>query len=121
MNKLLFSFISTASIVGSSLCWLLAMPAGAVEQRVSEPSLETQEEQVCVFSTHSRFNLVCERVSNLKDKSSAQPLDLATDPFSSPEWVEFTVEESDASLALFGCDCPTCINALRSMRTWSAS
>jgi hypothetical protein len=121
MNKLLFSFISTASIVGSSLCWLLAMPVGAVDQRVSDPMLEAQEEQVCVFSTHSRFNLVCERVSKLKEQSQAKPIDLATDPFSSPEWVEFTAEESDASLALFGCDCQTCINALRSMRTWSAS
>jgi hypothetical protein len=121
MNKLVFRFISTVGLVSSSLCWLIAMPAHAAKQYVSEPILDTQEEQVCVLSTHSRFNLVCERVSQLKDQSQAKPLDLATDPFSSPEYVEFTAEESNAALALFGCDCPLCINALRNLRTMSAS
>lgn len=30
--------------------------------------------------------------------------------------LEFTEAESDASVELFGCDCPACINALRQMR-----
>ncbi|MEM1393149.1 MAG: hypothetical protein AAGG00_07605 [Cyanobacteria bacterium P01_H01_bin.150] len=30
--------------------------------------------------------------------------------------LEFTDEESDASVALFGCDCPACLNALRQIR-----
>ncbi|MGB3640646.1 MAG: hypothetical protein WBA39_24185 [Rivularia sp. (in: cyanobacteria)] len=30
--------------------------------------------------------------------------------------MEFTDEESDASVALFGCDCPPCLNALRQIR-----
>ena len=30
--------------------------------------------------------------------------------------LEFTDEESDASVTLFGCDCPSCINALRQIR-----
>lgn len=30
--------------------------------------------------------------------------------------LEFTEEESDASVELFGCDCPACINALRQLR-----
>lgn len=31
--------------------------------------------------------------------------------------MDFTIEESDAAVALFGCDCPPCINALRQLRT----
>ncbi|AFY59049.1 hypothetical protein Riv7116_6729 [Rivularia sp. PCC 7116] len=30
--------------------------------------------------------------------------------------LEFTDEESDASVTLFGCDCPACLNALRQIR-----
>lgn len=30
--------------------------------------------------------------------------------------LEFTEEESDASVTLFGCDCPACLNALRQIR-----
>jgi hypothetical protein len=30
--------------------------------------------------------------------------------------MQFTDEESDASVALFGCDCPPCLNALRQIR-----
>ena len=30
--------------------------------------------------------------------------------------LEFTDEESETSIALFGCDCPACLNALRQMR-----
>jgi hypothetical protein len=32
------------------------------------------------------------------------------------EALEFTEEESDAAAALFGCDCPVCLNALRQLR-----
>lgn len=30
--------------------------------------------------------------------------------------LQFTDEESDASVTLFGCDCPACLNALRQIR-----
>jgi len=31
--------------------------------------------------------------------------------------LDFTAAESDAAVALFGCDCPSCINALRVVRS----
>jgi hypothetical protein len=122
MKRLLLALVSTSGLVSSALCWLVAMPATAsVVQKVSEPILDTQEAQVCIMSNHSRFNLVCERVSQLKDQSQAKPIDLATDPFSSPIVVEFTADESNAAIALFGCDCALCINSLRSLRTMAVS
>jgi hypothetical protein len=30
--------------------------------------------------------------------------------------LDFTEEESDAAIAIFGCDCPVCVNAIRQMR-----
>jgi hypothetical protein len=35
--------------------------------------------------------------------------------------MDFTAAESDAAVALFGCDCPPCINALRQLRSQSLS
>lgn len=34
-----------------------------------------------------------------------------------PDSFEMTIEESDASVALFGCDCPACVRSLRQLRT----
>lgn len=36
-------------------------------------------------------------------------------PVEYPE-LDFTTAESDAAVTLFGCDCPSCINALRQLR-----
>ena len=33
-----------------------------------------------------------------------------------PDTFELTDEESDASVALFGCDCPACVRSLRQLR-----
>lgn len=33
-----------------------------------------------------------------------------------PATLEFTEEESDTAVALFGCDCPVCLNSLRALR-----
>lgn len=120
MNRFIFTLASSSGLLGAALCWLLALPAAAaeVEQRVSDPMLGIDEAQVCVMSQHSEFNLVCERVSQIKDREEiAAPIDQATEPDLSPYEFEFSAQESDAAIALFGCDCPTCINALRSLRT----
>jgi hypothetical protein len=124
MSRLLLKLAATSSLLGSSFCWLLAMPASAtnVVQKVSDPMLNINEAQVCVMSTHSRFNLVCERASKIKDQTAiAQPIDQATDPDTSPIEFVFSDEESNAAVALFGCDCPTCLNALRSLRVMAIS
>jgi hypothetical protein len=121
MNRLLLNLLALPTLVGSSFCWLTAMPLGAVEQKVSVPDLNATEAQICVMSRHSRFNLVCEKASKLKDAPKVQPVDYATDPQNSPAEFKFSEEESNASIALFGCDCPLCINSLRTLRTMPQS
>jgi hypothetical protein len=119
MSRLILRFVTAPSLVTSALLWLVAIPASAeVVQRVSDPMLDANEPQVCVVSGHSRrFNLVCERVSQLqKNDKIGQPIDLALDPFQSAE-SPFSEAESDAAISLFGCDCGTCLNALRIMRS----
>ncbi len=43
--------------------------------------------------------------------SKEQVLDADTPPM-----LEFSLEESDAAIALFGCDCPAHLNSLRALR-----
>jgi hypothetical protein len=123
MSRLLLRLVTAPSLVTSALLWLMAIPASAeVVQRVSDPILNTSDAQVCVISQHSRFNLVCERASALKANNNIKPpIDLALDPTDSPFESQFTEAESDAALALFGCDCQTCLNGLRVMRSMSMS
>jgi hypothetical protein len=68
---------------------------------------------ICVISSHGAKNMVCTRVSNVKVQDPQALLDLSN-PNSLK--LEFTDQESDSAIALFGCDCPACINALRSLQ-----
>lgn len=127
MNRLLLNLLALPTLVGSSFCWLTAMPAHSIEQKsieqksikqnVSVPDTKATEAQICVMSRHSRFNLVCEKVSTLKNAPKVKPVDYATNNLTSPAEFNFSEEESNASIALFGCDCPLCINSLRTLRT----
>lgn len=117
MNRLLLNLLALPTLLGSSFCWLTVLPAAATEQKVSMPDIQATEPQLCVMSRHSRFNLVCEKVSKLKDAPQVEPVDYATDPQVSPAEFKFSDEESDSAIALFGCDCPLCINSLRTLRT----
>lgn len=119
MNRLLLSLFSLPTLVGSSFCWLFALPAHAFQ--VSDPDKHATEPQLCVFSNHSRFNLVCDRTSRLKQSPQIKPIDQAMDPTNSPDEFKFTEEESNAAIALFGCDCILCINSLRNLRTMAAA
>jgi hypothetical protein len=58
----------------------------------------------------SRFNLTCSRIKP-EHQNNSRYNDLVSD---------FSEEESNASVALFGCDCPVCINALRQLRGLSS-
>jgi hypothetical protein len=124
MRRLILSLAATSNLVGGALCWLMAMPAAAsgIVQHVSEPMIDINEPQVCVMSTHSRFNLVCSRSQQIAQQAEiGQPIDQAADPQSSPQEFVFSDQESNAAIALFGCDCPTCLNALRSLRLMAVS
>jgi hypothetical protein len=128
MRRLILSLAATSNLVGGALCWLMAMPAAAsvatsgVVQHVSGPMLDINEAQVCVMSTHSRFNLVCTRSQQIaKQAEIGKPIDQAADPQASPQEFVFSEQESNAAIALFGCDCPTCMNALRSLRLMAVS
>jgi hypothetical protein len=112
MKRLALSLLTTPTLIGSALCWLVVLPAQA--NPASQP--ETSDVKLCTMSKHHRYKLVCERTSNLRNLPKVAPVDLATDPMDSPEEFKMTDEESNAAIALFGCDCQVCVNAMRSLR-----
>jgi hypothetical protein len=104
-RRLLLHLFSIPTLLGSSFCWLAAMPA---------PVLAASDDaEVCVISSHGPRNMICTRVSHVKVENPPALLDLS-DPNSLK--LEFSDGESDAAIALFGCDCSVCINALRSLQ-----
>lgn len=115
MKRLILALLSCPTVLGSALCYLSALPAEAAEMS------GTPDAQVCVWSLHKKGNLVCSRVDNILSVKAAAPIDLATNPETSPLNFEFSDAESDAAIALFGCDCSVCINSLRTLRSIAAN
>ncbi len=90
---------------------VLAEPASANETVNSTPNRFSCGRKTTVALATPKFS--CTRLRkntmpNVNGQTGLRPDEL-------PE-LEFTEEESDASVTLFGCDCPSCINALRQIR-----
>lgn len=115
MKRLILALLSCPTVLGSAFAYLSALPAVAADLSGSPDA------QVCVWSLHKKGNLVCSRVDNILNVQAAEPIDLATNPQTSPLTFEFSDAESDAAIALFGCDCSVCINSLRTLRSVAAN
>ncbi|MEM7555570.1 MAG: hypothetical protein AAF378_16020 [Cyanobacteria bacterium P01_A01_bin.84] len=114
MNKKFILTLLSSPTLYASLVSLLAMinPAYAGTQ-----SIKIQAEQTCIDNPHG-YNLVCARVPK-KQEIARIPVAQKTPAQALPDdvvEVKFTEEESDSAIDLFGCDCPSCLNALRGMR-----
>lgn len=114
MKRLILALLSCPTILGSAFCYLSALPVLAAEVGGHGDA------KVCVWSPHKQGNLVCSRVDKILSVKAAPPVDLASNPQDSPVKFEFSDDESNAAIALFGCDCPLCINSLRNLRTIAA-
>jgi hypothetical protein len=111
MKRLFLALLTSPVLAGSTFFYLsLLSPLQA-----AEPNM-TSESQVCVWSSHSQSNLICTRVKDIVRVKAQPTIDLATNPQDSPEALEFSEEESNAAIALFGCDCPLCVNSMRQLR-----
>lgn len=116
MNRLLLPLLAAPTLWSSAICYLTVLqPVSAAEVPSSTRSLEELD---CVKNPHGQQSLVCVRVQVQPGVSPQQAITEAkTQPLDRDDSkLEFSEEESDAAIALFGCDCPICINALRSLR-----
>jgi hypothetical protein len=82
--------------------------------------LHTADGRVCVTHPHGGYTLVCIRETKRNQLALATPAAKVSTSQSSYDGkiteLNFTEEESDAAIKLFGCDCPYCMNALRALR-----
>lgn len=118
MNKrFLLSLLASPTVLASMVSMM------AMANRVNAAEVVTHPEKgvSCIHSPHNvNPKLVCMRVAQADTTTT-----LAMKPTvqedtqqqqANPDALEFTEEESDTAIAMFGCDCPACINGVRAMR-----
>jgi hypothetical protein len=113
MNKKFFFALLSSPVLFSSLVSMavFTQPASANETVNSTPSrFSCGRNTTLAVATPS---VGCTRLRGNTGSEVNRQKGLGPDEL--PQ-LEFTDAESDASVALFGCDCPACINALRQMR-----
>jgi hypothetical protein len=109
MNRFLLTLLSSPVLLSSALSLLVALQPAAAQP-------ERSPQATCAGDAQANRRLVCTRITNETGTDAKQIVNLAKPNPDQPEMLEFTEEESDAAVALFGCDCPTCLNALRQLR-----
>jgi len=112
-HKLLLALAAISTLTGSMLMLLLTEISHA-----TEASLEANFSELAICS-------VPVEPKNQSDIGIQSDTTIAAIPTATPTdddlMMDFTIEESDAAVALFGCDCPPCINALRQLRNQTLS
>lgn len=110
MKRFLLLFLSAPTVL-STILPLVANTAPAVAAGVTK----TQDGKFCI-DAHAR--LVCVKSSQIASNTpKASLIAKAQAEARNPDaFVNFTDEESDEAIAVFGCDCPACIRSLRQLR-----
>lgn len=119
MNKISLLLLSGSTFVSSMLLMLTDKPAQAANLDLTETTNNVQKAP--------QANLSCERANCTGNKYLAEFAQTFTNQeandFSNLEQtpeghliLNITEEESDAAIAMFGCDCITSVNALRQTR-----
>ncbi|MBA3920562.1 MAG: hypothetical protein H0X31_02165 [Nostocaceae cyanobacterium] len=108
-KKFILTLLSSPTIVGSIFS-LLAMGSPA---HATSPIIRMQDGLACIQHPHGRHNFVCTRVSAQATTQSAKSVQSSDNKIA---MLDFSEKESNDAIALFGCDCPYCVNSLRALR-----
>jgi hypothetical protein len=111
-KKFAFSLLSSPALFASMLSMvMMARPAHA-SQTLNPATTHLS----CVRSPHSASaRQVCIQVSNTPTFATKPNMTVAQVQANQRAELQFTDAESDEAIKLFGCDCPICINAVRSL------
>ncbi|MBN3924086.1 hypothetical protein [Nostoc sp. NMS4] len=118
-KKILLNLLSTSSIFVSMMSTLVVFhPAHAASTTIRQRLLHTQDGRTCITNPHGGQDFVCIRDSERKRPyTSASSSSIVTSVSDrNVAMLNFTEEESDAAIRVFGCDCPLCINSLRQLQ-----
>ena len=111
MNKLLLTLLVNPTLLG----FLMSLSVMANPVR-AETSGGPTNSQGCVKSPHTQ-RLTCVRLPGKAAALSSKPrISWQRPGDEQTAMLDFTEEESDAAVALYGCDCPLCLNSLRQLR-----
>ena len=108
--RILLNFVTMTTLASSMLPMVLMPPlAHAAEARTPAVVQTLCSVPVDSFMGFSETKLAFQNAET--NAASSTESSSEEDPA-----MDFSVAESDAAVALFGCDCPPCINALRQLR-----
>ncbi|MEH2085125.1 hypothetical protein [Nostoc sp.] len=117
-KKILLNLLSTSSIFVSMMSTLVAFHPAHASGSITQRLLHTQDGRTCITNPHGGQDFVCIRDSERKrpytSTSSSTIVTSVSDK--NVAMLNFTEEESDAAIRVFGCDCPLCINSLRQLQ-----
>lgn len=122
MNQFLRLLLLTPAAFSSVLSLVMVRPAHAANTGWVQVSKET----ACLRAVaHTTTQFTCRRVGSAETasrvvdfaKSSASVRQAAQQDNPNATAFDMTDEESDATIALFGCDCPACTRSLRQLRS----
>ncbi|AFZ26878.1 hypothetical protein Cylst_4822 [Cylindrospermum stagnale PCC 7417] len=111
-RKFILALLSSPVVFMSMLSMvMMARPVHASEINPAGTHLS------CARSPHrANAGKVCIRVSNSAPSPAKAEVQVALVQPNEIAELEFTEEESNEAINLFGCDCPPCLNAVRKMR-----
>lgn len=125
MSQFLRLLLFAPTIVSPLVSLMMVVPAHANDVNW----INVTPSYTCMRApTREAKQLVCKRVDagttatgqlfDLRQlKAISPPSEAEISPETFPMTLDFTDEESNASVALFGCDCPACIRSLRTLRS----
>lgn len=120
MNQFLRLLLLSPATFASVVSLIMVQPVQA-----NKPAwVQISKETTCLrAATSTATKFTCKRVAS----DTAKVFDITQSPQRVKDAVEIddvtatsfdmTVEESDATIALFGCDCPGCVRSLRQLRS----
>ncbi|MCV3215366.1 hypothetical protein OGM63_17915 [Plectonema radiosum NIES-515] len=112
MNRKFILTLLSSPVLFSSIISTVMMTNPA---HASQTGNSTKTHVACVRDPHTATaRMVCERVSNTPVVVKPAVKVAQVQPNQITE-LQFTDQESDEAIKLFGCDCPICINAVRQL------
>lgn len=112
-RKFALTLLSSPALFASMVSMVVMTQPAQANQVINQGNL------ACMQSSHSvQRQFVCERrKSDAVTVTATQGTVEVQAQANEITELKFTDEESDTAIALFGCDCPSCLNSLRQMRT----
>ena len=115
-KKLKLALLASPTIFTS----LMSMVGVVNPAHAASPVIRMKDGQACVRHPHISYNkFVCIRGTQTNQVSHSTPASQVNSAQPSDRniaMLDFTEAESNKAIAVFGCDCPYCMNALRALQ-----